>query len=184
MDEASVKHKMGEVIDLVTNDISTIRTGRATPSLVEDIIIPAYGGTQKLRLVELASITSPDPGLIIIDPWDKSIIGEIRQGILSSNTGFNPAIDGQIIRISLPPLTTEDREKYIRLLRAKLEQGKIMIRRVRGDVMQEIKKAFEGKELSEDEKFSQEKRLQELTDNFVAQIDSLGQAKEKELLQS
>ncbi len=183
MEESIIRSKMQQVLDLITSDIGSIRTGRATPSLVEGLTIGAYGGTQKLKIVELASITSSDPQTLVIDPWDKSIIGEIRQGIMAANVGMNPMIDGEIIRISFPPLTTEDREKYVKLLSTKLESGRIMVRQVRAEGMHEIKKKFEDKELSEDEKFAQEKRLQELTDEFVGKIDETGEKKKQELLQ-
>ena len=115
MDEASVTQKMQKVVDSVVGDISGIRTGRATPSLVENIMVPAYGGTQMMRVLEVASITAPDSQMLVISPWDKSIIGDIRKGILEANMGMNPSIDGEVIRISFPPLTTEDREKYVKL---------------------------------------------------------------------
>jgi ribosome recycling factor len=183
MDEASVKQKMQVVIDLVMSDVSSIRTGRATPGLVEDIVIAAYGGQQKLKVQELATINATDPQTIVIQPYDKSIIGDIRKGIEAANVGLSPSIDGEIIRIALPPLTSEDREKYVKLLGTKLENGKVMIRQIRGDVMRDIKEAFEKKEISEDLKFNQEKRLQEITDDFVQQIVGLGEKKEQELLQ-
>jgi len=183
MDETSIRSKMQDVLDVVITDIGTIRTGRATPALIEELVVAAYGGTQRLKVNELATITSPDPQTLVIDPWDKSIIGEIKQGILSANIGFNPSIDGEIIRISLPPLTTEDREKYVKLLSTKLESGRVMIRQVRSEAMREIKKDFEEKKISEDEKFGQEKKLQEITDEFVEKIDKAGENKERELLQ-
>ncbi len=183
MEESAIRSKMQQVLDLITSDIGSIRTGRATPFLVEGLTVAVYGGTQKLRIVELASIASPDPQTLVIDPWDKSIIGEIRQGILAANVGMNPMIDGEILRISFPPLTTEDREKYVKLLSTKLENGRIMIRQVRAEGMHEIKKKFEAKELSEDEKFGQEKRLQEITDEFIRKIDETGERKKQELLQ-
>lgn len=183
MDETSVRSKMQQVITLITSDIGTIRTGRATPSLVEDIIVAVYGGQQKLKIQELATISSPDTQTILIDPWDKSIIGEIRQGILAANIGMNPSMDGQVIRIALPPLTTEDREKYVKLLSSKLENARIMIRQIRGEAMHDIKKAFEEKELSEDEKFAQEKKLQGVTDEYIGKINDLGEIKKRELMQ-
>jgi ribosome recycling factor len=183
MDENQVRSKMQQVLELINTDIASIRTGRATPSLVEDIVVPAYGGTQRLKIVELASISAPDTQTLVIDPWDKSIIGDIRKGIMEANVGLNPAIDNQIVRISLPPLTTEDRQKYVKMLGVKLENGKVMIRQIRGDVMKDIKDAFEKKELTEDEKFQEEKKLQELTDKFVGHIEEMGEKKEKELLQ-
>ena len=183
MEEFSIKQKMQQVIDLVASDIGGIRTGRVTPALVEKLEVAVYGGQQKLQIQELASIHSSDPQTLVIEPWDKSIIGEIRQGILAANVGMNPGIDGEIIRISFPPLTTEDREKYVKLLSTKLEGAKVMIRQVRGDGMHEIRKAFETKEITEDEKFGQEKRLQELTDEHIDKIEELGKRKEQELLQ-
>ena len=183
MDETSVRSKMQQIIDLVSSDIGGIRTGRATPALVEDIMVLVYGGQQKLKIQELATISAPDTQTIVIDPWDKSIIGEIRQGILAANVGMNPSIDGELIRVNFPPLTTEDREKYIKLLSTKLENGRIMIRQVRGDAMKGVKEKFESKELSEDDKFLHEKKLQEITDEFVGKIEQLGEHKKQELLQ-
>lgn len=183
MDEDRVRSKMQEVLDMMITDIGSIRTGRATPALIEGLEISVYGGQQKLKINELGTITTQGVQTIVIDPWDKSIIGEIKQGILAANVGLNPMIDGEIIRIALPPLTTEDRQKYIKLLSTKLENGRVMVRQIRAEAMREIKKDFEEKKLSEDEKFNQEKRLQEVTDGFVDRIDETGKAKEQELLQ-
>jgi len=183
MDEGLVSSKFQKIVDMVASDIGTIRTGRATPALVENIVVPAYGGTQNLRIVELAGITVPDPTQIVISPWDKSIIGDIRKGIELANVGMNPSIDGEVIRISMPPLTTEDREKYVKLLSQKLEAGKVMVRQVRGDEMHDIKKKFEAKEISEDEKFGQEKKIQGFTDQYIAKIEEMGERKKQELLQ-
>ncbi len=183
MNEDNLRKRMQEVLDLVVGDVSSVRTGRATPSIVEDIIISAYGGQQKLKVQELASISSPDTQTIVIDPWDKSIIGDIKKGIQVANVGLNPNIDGEIIRISVPQMTKEDREKYVKLLKSKIESGKVMMRQVRGDALKDIKSAFEAKELSEDEKFAEEKKLQDITDDFVEKIEEVGKKKEKELLQ-
>lgn len=183
MDEASLKKRMQQVVDLVVGDISIIRTGRATPALIENLELSLYGGTQKMKLLEVASITSSDPQTLVIDPWDKSIIGEIKQGILSANIGMTPSIDGEVIRISLPPMTSEDREKYVKLLATKLENGKVMIRQIRANVMKDIRDTFEKKEISEDDKFASEKKLQEITDEFIAKIERIGEDKKAELLQ-
>lgn len=183
MDKSSIRSKMQEVIDIVTSDIASIRTGRASPAIVEDLEVSVYGGQQRLKVNELATISATDTQSIVIDPWDKSIIGEIRTGIQAANIGLSPVVDGEILRINLPPMTTEDREKYVKLLSTKLENGRIMIRQIRGEVMHAIKKSFEEKELSEDEKFNQEKKLQEVTDKFVGKIDEAGERKKQELLQ-
>jgi ribosome recycling factor len=183
VDEQNIRLQMQKVVDMVTGDISGIRTGRATPSLVENLVVAVYGGAQKLRVMELGTISASDPQTLVIDPWDKSIIGDIRKGVMEANIGMNPSIDGQIIRIVLPPLTTEDREKYVKLLSGKLENGRIAVRQVRADGMHEVKRSFEAKELSEDEKFAAEKHVQEITDEFIRRIDELGEKKRQELLQ-
>jgi ribosome recycling factor len=174
---------MQSSLEVVASDIAGIRTGRASPALVENVVCPAYGGTQRLKILELATISAPDPSQIVINPWDKSIIGDIKKGIMEANIGMNPSIDGEIIRISMAPLTTEDREKYVKLLSGKLENGKVIMRQVRADEMHEIKKKFETKEMTEDEKFGNEKKLQEITDEFVGKIEEMGEKKKVELLQ-
>lgn len=183
MDEASINQKMQKVLDSLVTDISGIRTGRATPSLVENMVCPAYGGTQRLRVMEVASITAPDPSQLVISPYDKSIIGDIKKGILEANIGMNPNIDGEIIRIVMPPMTTEDREKYVKILSQKLEVGKVSIRSVRADEMQDIKKKFEAKEITEDDKKAYEKKTQEITDEFVKKIEEAGEKKKADLMQ-
>jgi ribosome recycling factor len=183
MDESSVRSKMQQVIDVIGSDISSIRTGRASAALIENLQVSVYGGQQKLKVQELATISANDPQTLVIDPWDKSIIGEIRKGILEANIGMNPSLDGEVIRIAFPPMTSEDRDKYVKLLKTKLENGKVMIRQIRGDFMHSIKEGFEKKELTEDEKFQEEKILQQITDEFVGKIDEMGKKKEEELLQ-
>lgn len=181
MDEQQIRQKMQQALEVLTDDLAGVRTGRATSALVENIVVTVYGGAQRLKIMELASITVPDPQQIIIDPWDKSIIGDIRKGIEAANIGLNPSIDGEKIRLVIPPMTTEDREKYVKLLNQKLENARIMIRQIRGDGMQDIKKAFEEKELSEDQRELQEKQLQKVTDEFTQKIEEMGEKKEQEL---
>lgn len=181
MEENDIRRRMQTVVDAVRQDVGAIRTGRATPALVEDIAVPAYGGQQKLRVQELATITASNTQSIIIDPWDKSIIGEIKKGIEQAKVGLVPVIAGEVIRINLPPLTQEDREGYLRMLRQKLEVGRVQVRQARQDAMQKIREAYEKKELSEDEKVLQEKRVQELTDEYIGKIEEIGKAKETEL---
>ncbi|MEK7525908.1 MAG: ribosome recycling factor [Patescibacteria group bacterium] len=182
MDTTTLKQKMQAAIDVTVKDISSLRTGRASSSLVENIIVPAYGGTQRLRVLEVASITTPDPQSIIIDPWDKSILGDIRKGILEANVGLNPTVGEGNLRISIPPMTTEDREKYVKLLSVKMENGRVMIRQTRADAMQTIKKGYEAKDITEDEKFAQEKQTQQITDEYVKKLEDVGEAKKQELL--
>lgn len=182
MDEDKVRLKMDEVVDIFVSDIASIRTGKANPGMVSDITVTAYGGTQRLKVMELATVTSADPTTITIDPWDKSIIGDIKKGIETANVGFSPIVDGEIIRINIPPITTEDREKYAKLLSTKIENARVMVRQIRGDSMKDIKDIFENKEISEDEKFSSEKKLQEITDEYIGKIEKIGEMKKGELL--
>lgn len=181
MDETKAVARMDEVLRILSEDLSQIRTGRATPSLVENIVVSAYGGAQRLRVMELATITATDTQTLVIDPWDKSVIGEIKQAILAANVGMNPNIDGEIIRITMPPLTAEDREKYVKLLNIKLENSRVMVRQVRGDMMKDIKTSFEAKQMTEDDKYEFEKKLQELTDKYIGKIEERGKVKETEL---
>lgn len=183
MDLAGTSLSMQKVWEIIKTDLATVRTGRAAPSLVENIVINAYGGTQKLRVLELAIIGTLDPQTLVVTPFDASIIGEIQKGIQEANVGLNPVMDGQIIRISIPPLSQERREELVRLVAQKLEGGRIQIRQVRHEAMEEIKKRFNNKEISEDDVVRFEKEVQKLTDDAIAEIDALGKRKEEELLQ-
>lgn len=182
MDDSQLKQKMQSALEVTAKDMASVRTGRISPSLVETIVCPAYGGTQRLKVMELASITVPDPQTLLIEPWDKSIIGDIRKGILEANVGLNPTVNESYLRITLPPMTGEDREKYVKLLSTKLENGKIMIRQIRGDAMQAIKRDYESKTITEDEKFTKEKKVQEITDEYSRKIDEAGERKKQEIL--
>lgn len=181
MDEKEISNKMQLALDALKDDLSGIRTGRATSSLVENVVVLAYGGAQRLKIMELASISVPDAQQIIVEPWDKSIIGEIRKGIEAANIGLNPSIDGDKIRLSVPPMTTEDREKFVKLLSQKMENARIMVRQIRGEGMQDIKKSFEEKALSEDQRELSEKNLQKITDEFIKKIEDIGMIKEQDL---
>lgn len=183
LDEKLARSRMQEVLDLVSADIASVRVGRVSPNLVSDIEVSVYGGQQRLKVQELATISVLDPQTLEVDPWDKSIIGEIRQGILASGLNINPIISGDKIRIVIPPITSEDREKYLKLVSTKLEAGRVMIRQIRGDLLRDIQKSFENKEMGEDDKFSQEKRLQEITDEFIDLINQLGEKKKEELME-
>src|SRR5664279_2418777 len=176
----STKKKIEKVLDILKGDMATIRTGRATPSLVENIIISAYGGSAKLKVLELATIATSDSHTLILTPFDPSIIHEIQKGIEAANVGFTPSVDGNLIRISIPPLTRERREELIKAMRHKLENGKIMIRQVRHEAMEDIKKEYEDRE---DDIKRLEKEVQKLVDETIIRIEEMGDQKEQELLQ-
>ena len=173
---------MNAVLDVIKADLATVRAGKASPALVENLVVAAYGGTQRLKVVELAQIAAIDAQTLVITPFDGSIIGEIHKAIQESGTGFNPVIDGQLIRISIPPLSEERRQELVHLVNQKLEGGRIQVRQVRHELMDEIKKQFNDKEISEDDKARLEKEAQRLTDETISQIDNLGKQKEQELM--
>lgn len=181
MDERKIRQRMEQVLQAVREDVASIRTGRATPSLVENIKVVAYEGTQELKLVELAMITAEDAQTLLIQPWDKATINEIKKAIEQEKIGLTPTVYGDVLRIKMPPMTAEDRENYIRVLNQKLENGRVMIRQIRQEAMQGIRDAFENKEFSEDDKILQEKKVQEITDEYTDKIGQVGKAKEEEL---
>ncbi len=179
---ASTHQNMQKVMDVLKNDLSTVRAGKATPSLVEHIVVNAYQGTQKLKIIELAQVHTSDAQTIIITPFDSSIIGEIHKAIMESSTGFTPIIDGPLIRISIPPLSEERRQQLVSLVNQKLEGGKVQVRQVRHEAMNDTKKQLNDKLISEDEMIRLEKEIQRLTDETIGQIDALGKQKEQELM--
>lgn len=180
---AQTKDKMRKALEVTSQDLSTIRSGRATPAIVENVVINAYGGTTKMKLMELATITTMDAKTIVIQPYDPSTTNDVEKGILESNIGLTPIIDGEIIRISLPALTEERRKEFIKLAHTKVEAGKIMVRQVRQDILHDVKKEVENKTLNEDQKKMVEKQVQEITDKMILELDSMKQKKEAELLQ-
>jgi ribosome recycling factor len=180
---SQTREHMKKAIEITRNDLTSIRSGRANPALVENIVVSCYGGTQKMKVLEMATITVQDAKTIVISPYDPSQTGEIAKGIQEANTGLNPNTDGDVIRIIIPPLSEERRLEYIKLAKAKLEAGRIMVRQVRQESMKDIKKAKEAGDLSEDQETTGEKKVQELTDEMIAEVDVMGQKKEQELMQ-
>jgi len=179
----TARDHMRKAVEVTKQDLASIRSGRANSALVENIVISAYEHTQHLRVMEMATITTMDSKTIVVAPYDPSTIVDIQQGIQEANTGLSPVVDGEIIRIVIPPLSEERRHEYIKLAKTKLEAGRIMIRQIRHEAMKNLKKVTDDKSISEDEQKHGEKLVQELTDEMVAEIDTLGQRKEAELLQ-
>lgn len=181
MNETEVRQQMDKVVELFKNDIATIRTGRATPALIEDVFVSVYGGQQKMRLKELGTISVPDPRSLTLQPWDASILAEIKNGILAAGLGLTPIVDKNIIRISLPLLTEEQRKDYSRLLSRKTEAARVMIRNIRSEQRYKLQEEQRDKEISEDEFHRLEKQLQKITDEYVSKIEEAAAGKEKEI---
>lgn len=175
----TIRQNMAKAIEILQSDLGTIRTGKAAPALVENIVISAYNGTTKLKVMELATVNAQDAQTLLLTPFDASVIEDIRKGIMEAGAGLNPASDGQVIRISIPPLSEERRQELIHMMNQKLEGGKVMIRQIRHEAMNDVKRS----DLPEDEEKRMEKDVQDLTNQMTSDIEAMGKRKEEELLQ-
>lgn len=173
------KEMFDKAIEHMKVDISALRTGRATPALVEDIPIEAYGTRQPLKAV--ASISVADAKTLNIEPWDKSLMQAVELGIRNSQLGINPVNDGRLIRLPLPALTQERRAELIKVLHQKLEAAKITIRKIREDLREEIEMYEENKDIGEDEKFKFFEELEKMVKEYNEKIKVAGEEKEKEI---
>ncbi|MFZ5390856.1 MAG: ribosome recycling factor [Patescibacteria group bacterium] len=169
-----------KVVDHFKQELKLIRSGRAMPSLVENIKIEAYG--TMTPLIELASISAPEPRLIVVQPWDKSIIKEVDKGLQASNLGVSPVIDGAVIRLNFPSLTEERRRETVKLLNHKLEEAKVGVRNVREQVLKDFKAAKGEGQLTEDDWFASQKELQKVVDEYNDKLKQLSIDKEKEIM--
>lgn len=162
------------------NEFARLQVGRASPALVEDLKIEAYGGLQPLK--GLASVSVPDPKTLQIQPWDKSLLGTIERAIQSANLGLNPINDGRVLRLPMPPLTEERRKELVKVVHQMAENAKISIRNARGSAHSAFKIMEEGKEISEDERRLSEKHLQEKVDSANKEVEEIAKKKEQDIL--
>ena len=175
------KQSSQKVIENLKEDLKSIRTGRATPSIVENIFVDAYGGQSKLRLLELATITTEGPSALSIVPFDPSVLSDIEKSILKSPLGMSPIIQGNKITLKIPALSEEQREKFIKLVGQKVEERKGIIRNLRDHARKSIKIAFEKKEITEDDKFRQEKEIDLASQKYMEEIETHRQHKDTEI---
>ena len=173
--------RMKKAVEALNNELVSIRTGRATPALVEHIKIEYHG--LLTPLIQLASISVPDPKTITIKPWDRSIVDNIYKAILKSDLGLNPISDGTCLRITIPPLTEERRKDLIKIIHKKLEESRIHIRNIRRDAVEELKGREKNKEISQDQSNKAVDQLQMLTDSYIETINKIGKDKEEEILE-
>lgn len=173
------KPQFEKTIEHLRQEVSSLRTGRATPALVEDIPIEAYGTKQPLKAV--ASISVADAKTLVVDPWDKSLTQTVEAGIRASDLGINPVNDGKLIRLPLPELTADRRQELVKVLHSKLEQARIAVRKIREDIRSKIEKAEKAKEMSEDERFALQDALEKMVKEYNEQIKTIGEDKEKEI---
>ncbi len=180
-----IRHKarasMEKSIEHLRHELSTIRTGKASPALLDVIHVDYFGS--KVPLKQVATIAAPEPRLLTVQPWDKSIIGEIEKAIQSSELGLNPQNDGSIIRLPIPPLTEERRRDLVKVVRRMGEECKIAIRNARRDANDRIRKLEKAHEVSEDDGRKAHDEIQRITDRFVEQVDEIVAAKETEVME-
>jgi ribosome recycling factor len=173
--------KMNKAIDATRNDFASIRTGRATPALLDRIQVESYGATVPLK--QVATVNSPDGRSLLIAAFDKNQVGAIRKAIETSDLGLNPNIDGAQIRLSIPPLTEDRRKDLVKVIKKKSEEHKVAIRNIRHKAVDEIKGLQKSGEITEDAVKRASDQVQKLTDKFVKQIDELVGGKEKEIME-
>ena len=174
------EEKMTKTEEVVLHEFAGVRTGKASPSLVENIMVDAYGAQMRIR--ELAGITTPEPRMLLIQPWDVTTLHPIEKAIQKSNLGLNPAIDKKTIRIFLPELSQERRLEFSKIVRKMSEDGRVAIRHVRRDAIEHLKKESKSGAITEDQLLSAEKEVQKLTDQYIAKVDSHLAHKEKEIM--
>jgi len=173
--------RMKKAVEALNNELSSIRTGRASPALVEHIKIEYQGILTPL--IQLASISVPEPKTIVIKPWDRSIINNVDKAILKSDLGLNPTNDGTNIRIAIPPLTEERRKDLIKIVHKRLEESRIHIRNIRRDTVDELKQHEKNKDISQDQNIKATDQLQKLTESYINTINKIGKDKEEEILE-
>ena len=176
-----IEEKMQKSIELLKQELATIRTGRATPSLIEHLKVEYAGVPTPLN--QLAGISAPRANLLVIQPWDRGGIHNIEKAILKSDLGLTPVNDGHVIRLNIPPLTEERRQELVKAVRRRVEERKIAIRNLRREVMDELKGLEKNKEMSQDERKRALAQLQKLTDSFIANAEQIGRDKETELME-
>ncbi len=174
-----VESRMNKSVEAVKKDFSSLRTGRANVAIVEGITVDYYGTSTPIK--NLANLSIPDPKTVLIQPWDAGALGEIEKGIQKSDLGLNPIVDGKVIRISVPQLTDERRNELSKLIKKVAEEGKISLRAARHEGIDACKKLESAKEITEDDLFDSQKDIQKVTDQFVKDVESLLEQKEKDI---
>ncbi|OQA91607.1 MAG: Ribosome-recycling factor [Elusimicrobia bacterium ADurb.Bin231] len=175
------EEKMKKIIEHLKTDFATVRTGRATPAVLNAVKVPYYGS--EVPVNQVGNISVPEPRLIVITPWDKSILRELEKAILKADIGITPQNDGNVIRLPIPSLTEDRRKDIIKSIARVTETHRVFIRNERRDALETVKKMFDDKKVNEDEKFKIQGELQKLTDEYIRRVDDLYTHKEKEIME-
>jgi ribosome recycling factor len=178
---AKAEQRMQGAIRSLEDEMAGIRTGRASPALVEHLSVEYYGTPTPLQ--QLATIAAPEPQMITIRPYDPSSLSTIEKAILTSDLGLTPSNDGKLIRLTIPPLTEERRQDLVKIVSKRLEEAKVAVRNVRRDALEDMRKLEKDKQVSEDEFFTAKEELQKLTDHYSEEVDRIGERKEQEIME-
>ena len=173
--------KMKRAVEALREDLLTIRTGRASPALIERVRVDYYGTPTPLN--QLATISAPEPRLLVVRPWDPSVLSAIEKAILKSDLGLTPSNDGKVIRLPIPQLTEERRRELVRMVSHRVEEGRVALRNIRRDSLKDLQDLEKEKLISEDEFYRGKDRLQELTDKYIAEMDEIGRQKQEEIME-
>lgn len=179
-DFTNIKIRLEKAIDHVSRDISSLRTGKATVQLLDPVVVEAYG--TKMKIAELATVQAQDPTMLVVSPWDKSVLANIERGISSAELNLNPVVDGDVIRIKIAPLTEEKRKEMVKILHKKIENGRVMLRSLRTDAKKEVEAQKGTQDISEDDIKNDLLSLDEILKEYMNKLDVISQAKEKDLL--
>lgn len=177
----SAEARMGKSLEALHRELSTIRTGRANPSLIEHVLVEAY--ETRVPINQVASISAPEAHLILIQPWDRNTLQAIERALQRSELGLNPSNDGQLIRLPVPPLNEERRKELVRLVKGRAEEARVAIRNIRRDDLEQVRRLEHDSEISEDQSQRVQVQLQKITDRFGEQIEEAARRKEAELLE-
>lgn len=177
---AKTKERMEKALDSLQRDYSVIRAGRANPNVLNNVVVDYYGTPTPLN--QMAAISVPEPRLLVIQPWDASTLQDIEKAINIAEIGINPQNDGKVIRLNFPQLTEEDRKVLVKDVSKRAEEAKVAVRNVRRDSMDDVKKLKKDNEITEDEQKDGEKKLQDITDSYIKQVDEMAKKKEAEIL--
>lgn len=177
---SDARTRMHKAMEALTSELSTIRTGRASPGLVEHLKVDYYGTSTPLN--QLATITAPDAKLIVIQPYDKGSLAAVEKAILKSDLGLTPSNDGSVVRLAIPPLTEDRRKELVKHVRKRVEEARVAVRNIRRDIHDHLRKLEHDHEISQDDLHRSETELQKVTDDQIKEIDQAGAQKEQELL--
>ena len=172
---------MNHAEDALGHELAAIRTGRASPALLDRLRVDYYGTSTPIP--QLAAVSTPEPRLLVIQPWDRNVLGSIEKAILKSDLGLTPTNDGKVVRLAIPLLTEERRKELVKMIKRRVEEGRIAIRNCRRDAVDELKKLEREKKISEDESRRGQERVQKETDRLIAEVDHVGQRKEQDVLE-